>query len=85
MRMQRHVRTMNHLCVCSALLGALVLVGCSRKVGPSADPARESDEQVLTTTVPDTTTHKLAGLFRRILQDLQAADQTCIATPMTIL
>jgi hypothetical protein len=26
---------MSHLCVCTALLGDLVLVGCSHKVGPS--------------------------------------------------
>jgi hypothetical protein len=35
MRMQQQVSTMNHLCACAALLGALVLVGCSRKVGLS--------------------------------------------------
>jgi len=34
MRMQQ-VSTMSHVCVFAALLGALVLVGCSRKVGPS--------------------------------------------------
>jgi len=35
MRMQQQVSTMSHVCVFAALLGALVLVGCSRKVGPS--------------------------------------------------